>query len=111
LKQPYERLCELFEITLNQLCQINGGITTLPSSIMLWLMMLYHLVAGRDLLHDPCETGWLEKAILLVEADSWSEGHEILRSVMWVDFVHDSVGMEAFIAAKGPLDEVKDSRS
>ncbi|KAK5213575.1 hypothetical protein LTR41_001154 [Exophiala xenobiotica] len=99
LDQPYERLFDLFSSTLSKLCQ--SPCSVVPEPIMLWLMILHHLVAYKEASSsDAWENVRLNKAIALTGTDTWSQAHQGLRSVMWVDFVHDVPGRKVFDAAR-----------
>jgi hypothetical protein len=67
---------------------------------MLWLMILHHLVAYKEASSDAWENVRLNKAIALTRTDTWSQAHQVLRSIMWVDFVHDVPGRKVFDVAR-----------
>jgi hypothetical protein len=97
MKQPYPLLFNLFSSALSKLCQ--PGNFNMPRPIMLWLMILYHVVAFKQPSSDEWQSIWLSKAIFLTGISVWPEARRILKSVMWVDFVHDVPGQKAFEAA------------
>jgi len=66
---------------------------------MLWLMLLYHGTVYKGPSVDPWADDWLDRAVSLVGVDTWAQAHPVLRSVMWVDFVHDPAGQKAFLEA------------
>jgi hypothetical protein len=98
LEQPYERLFDLFSSTLSKLCQ--SPCSVVPEPIMLWLMILHRLVTYKEASSDAWENVRLNKALALTGTDTWSQAHQGLRSVMWVDFVHDVPGRKVFDAAR-----------
>ena len=53
MKQPYEHIFNLFSSALFKLCQSTSIIV--PRPIMLWLMILYHVVAYKE----PSPEDWL----------------------------------------------------
>lgn len=97
LGQPYDHLFETFKTELSQLCHISAAVV--PAPVMLWLMLLYHVTVykGPDL--DSWADDWLDRAVSLAGVEPWAEAHPVLRSIMWVDFVHDSTGKKAFLEA------------
>lgn len=69
------------------------GDTNISAPVMLWLGILSGLVSPR------CEEWqWkrINEARLRLGLSTWEETSEVLRSVMWVDFIHDSRGREVF---------------
>ncbi|MCJ1403245.1 hypothetical protein MMC11_006468 [Xylographa trunciseda] len=97
MEQRYEHLFNLFSSALLKLCQSTSIIV--PRPVMLWLIILYHAVVYRESSSQDCLSVWLDKAVPLTRVDTWPQIHIILRSVMWVDFVHDAPGKKAFEAA------------
>lgn len=89
--QPYERLSELYNATLVNCCQVSSE--PFPKPIMFWLVMLYHVVTG-----EPTSSGTVrfDKEFSPAQVDTWEEAHAILRSIMWIDFVHGNRGREIF---------------
>lgn len=67
---------------------------------MIWLMILNQVVAYKEASSDAWENARLNKAIVLTRMDTWLQAHEVLRSIMWVDFVHDAPGRRVFDAAR-----------
>ena len=94
MKQPYEHLFEIFSSALFKLCHSTS--ITVPQPIMLWLMILYHMVADKEPSSEDWQSIWLFKAVSLAEVNNWPEAHSILKSVMWVDFAHTTLGKRAF---------------
>ena len=105
--QPYAHLFSLFDGALFKVCQ--STIIIMPQPIMLWLMFLYHVVASDVPSPSDWQSVWLTKAITLTEVKTWPQAHKILRSVMWVGFVHDTPGKKAFGAAVQRLAPLKES--
>ena len=94
MKQRYEHLFNLFSSALFQLYQSTSIIV--PRPIMLWLLILYHVVANRESPPEDWLSFWLDKAVPLSGADTWPQALMVLKSVMWVGFVHDVPGKKAF---------------
>jgi hypothetical protein len=90
MKQPYERLFNLFQSAMFELLKSTSIIV--PQSILLWLMVTYHVVTYEQSAPDDWQTVWFKQAILMNRVDTWSKGLRILKSVMWVDFVHNVPG-------------------
>lgn len=105
MKQPYERLFNLFDSSLFKLCQCTS--TIVPQPIMLWLMILYHMVAYRQPSPGDWQSVWLGKAVSLTGIETWPQARIIPKSVMWVDFVHDAPGKKAFEVAAERLERLK----
>ena len=97
MKQPYEHLFHLFGSALFKLCQ--SASIMVPPPIMLWLMILYHLVAYIQPALEDWQSVWLGEAISLTGVSAWPEAHGVLKSIMWVGFVHDAPGRKVFDAA------------
>jgi hypothetical protein len=106
MKQPYEYLVNLFSSALFKLCQSTSIIV--PRPIMLWLMILYHVVAYKEPSPEDWQSVWLDKAVSLTRVNTWPQAHRILKSIMWVDFVHDTPGKKAFEAAIQRLERLKE---
>lgn len=107
MRQPYEHLFNLFGSALFKLC--NSTSIIVPQPIMLWLMVLYYMVAYDQPSPGDWQSVWLGKAISLTEVNAWPQARIVLKSVMWVDFVHDAPGKRAFEAAVQPLERPKES--
>lgn len=95
LDRPYQHLVELSRAALSELRQSQS--ISLPASINLWLAFTYHVVAFGQDIHNDEEEGWLDKAISSANIERWSQAHQILRAVMWVDFVHGATGKHAYM--------------
>lgn len=106
MKQPYPLLFNLFGTALSNLCQ--PAKFNMPRPIMLWLMILYHVVAYKQPSFDEWQSIWLRKAILFNGISVWLEARRILKSIMWVDFVHDVPGKKAFEEATRVRDKPQD---
>ncbi|KEF56386.1 uncharacterized protein A1O9_07967 [Exophiala aquamarina CBS 119918] len=94
---PFSRLHDLFSTEL----RVNFQSTSrcLPQSVLFWLLMIYNLVAYKDSCRTEWQTVWLDETIALDKTATWSDASTLLKSVMWVDFVHDAAGMKIFDAA------------
>ena len=97
MTQPYDHLLNLYSNALIRL-QKSTDIET-PVPIVLWLTMLSHVVTQREPSLADWRSTWLDEAILRAGIDSWPQAREMLRSMMWVDFVHNRLGKKAFEAA------------
>lgn len=106
MNQRHEHLFNLFSSALANLHQSTSNIV--PPPIMLWLMVLYTMVAYRELSPENWLSVWLDKAAPLTTVDTWPQAHIILRSVMWVGFVHDASGKKAFEAAIQRVERFKE---
>jgi hypothetical protein len=94
MEHPYDHLLNLYRNALFKLSEITD--LELPIPIVLWLTMLFHVVAHKEPSPADGLSVWLDKAILGANIDSWPQAREILRSIVWVDFIHDRLGQPAF---------------
>jgi hypothetical protein len=97
MEHPYDHLLNLYRNTLFKLRESTD--IDFPVPIVLWLTMLLHVVAHKEPSPADWLSVWLGKAILHADIDSWPQAREILRSIVWVDFIHDQLGKPAFEAA------------
>ena len=97
MTQPYERPFNIFSRALFSLCQSTNAVV--PPAVMLWLLLLYHLVAYEEPRPQDWQIIWLRKAVLIAGMKGWNDAHTLVRSVMWVDFVHDLPGKKAYKTA------------
>lgn len=97
MEHPYEHLLNLYHKALLKLRESKD--IEFPVPIVLWLAMLLYVVAHKESSPTDWLNVWLDKAILRADIDSWPQACEILRSIVWVDFIHDRRGKPAFEAA------------
>jgi hypothetical protein len=97
MDQPYDHLLSLYTNALSRLRKFTD--IDLPVPIVLWLTMLSHVVAHEEPSPADWRSIWFEEAILRADINSWAQALEILRSIAWVDFIHDRLGKQAFEAA------------
>ena len=97
MEQPSDHLLNLYSNALFRLRKSTD--IDLPVPIVLWLTMLSHVVAHKEPSPADWRSVWLDKAILRASIDSWPQAREILRSIAWVDFIHNRLGKQAFEAA------------
>jgi hypothetical protein len=93
----YEYLIELFSTKLWELHQSASMV--IPRPVVLWLLITYHLAVFEDPSLKKWQTLWLDETIALNRGATWADVNKILKSVMWVDFVHDALGRKIFGAA------------
>ena len=98
--QRFDRLLELYNKALFELCHLQG--LDLPAPISLWLTILPHLVSSARSARKDWHTEWLADVILQVRVEPWTQACGMLRSIAWVDFIHDQPGKHAFSLAKVP---------
>jgi hypothetical protein len=97
MEQPYDHLLNLYN---NALLKVHESMDKdLPVPIVLWLTMLSQVVSHEELSATDWRNFWLEKTILRAGINSWLQAREILRSLVWVDFIHGRLGKQAFDAA------------
>jgi hypothetical protein len=92
--QPYDHLLNLYSKALSRLHKSTG--IDLPVPIVLWLTILSHVVAHEEPSPTERRNVWLGQAILRAGIESWPQALEILRSIAWVDFIHNQPGKQAF---------------
>lgn len=97
MEQPYDHLLNCYSNSLFRLRKATD--IDLPVPIVLWLTMLSHVVAHKEPSHEEWRTVWLDEAISRAGIDSWSQAREILKSVLWIDFIHDQLGNKVFQSA------------
>jgi hypothetical protein len=97
MDQPYDHLLSLYSNALSRLRKFTD--IDLPVPIVLWLTMLSHAVAHEEPSPGNWRSVWLDEAILRSDINSWVQALEILRSIAWVNFIHDRLGKQAFEAA------------
>jgi len=95
--QPYDHLLKLYSNTLSRLRKATD--IDLPLPIVLWLTMLSHVVAHKEFSREDWRKVWLDEAVSRAGIDTWSQAREMLKSVVWIDFIHDSLGMKVFESA------------
>jgi hypothetical protein len=71
-------------------------------------MILYHVVAYKEPSPVDWLSVWLDNAVSLTGVDAWPQSHRTLKSVMWVNFVHDGPGEKVFEAAIQRLERLKE---
>lgn len=76
-------------------CLMTIDSQQMPPHLVLWLFMV-----GATLLFDASDDWWLKPAlrVKMSECDirSWSEMRHLLKSNLWIDFIHDSPGQLTF---------------
>lgn len=88
VKQPYASLIESYR---NALLELKRSSAEMPSSITLWLLLLWNTLispqSGLDF-----SRGWLGEVLVSLNIRSWIEIRKVLKDIMWVDFMHDEPG-------------------
>lgn len=98
MEHAYDNLFNTYSNALFSLHQSPD--IDLPVSIKLWLTILFHLVAHKEPCSGDWQIVWFDETITQAGLNSWSQVREILRSFMWVGFIHDRPGREFFEAAR-----------
>ena len=97
MEQPYDHLLNLYSSNLSMLRKATA--IDLPVPILLWLTMLSHVFAHKEPSYEDWREVWLDEAISRAGIDSWSQAREMLKSVLWIDFIHDRLGKKIFGSA------------
>ncbi|RDL42512.1 Uncharacterized protein BP5553_02491 [Venustampulla echinocandica] len=101
MEQPYDNLLNLYNKALSRLRKSTD--IDLPIPIVLWMTMLSNVVAPKELSRVDWRSVWLDEAVSRAGIDSWSQAREILKSVMWIDFIHDRLGKKVCESAMSRL--------
>ena len=97
MEQSYDHILDIYSSTLSRLRKATD--TDLPVPMVLWLTMMFHVVAHKE---SPCGDWakmWLDEAISCAGIGCWSQLREMLQSVVWIDFIHDRPGKKVFESA------------
>ena len=98
MEKPYEHLLDRSISTLRKLYNIESIGQTEP--IIFWLLTIFAvLVGGQDSCLPNWHRLWLQQSIRSNNIGSWSHAKDTLRSIAWIDFVHDQAGKRAFDVA------------
>ncbi|MCJ1472564.1 hypothetical protein MMC13_001213 [Lambiella insularis] len=95
--QSYDHLLDLYDGALYRLREATA--IDIPVSILFWLTMLSHVVAHKELAYEDWRHVWLDEAISHAGIGSWSQAREMLKSLVWIDFIHDQLGKKVFESA------------
>jgi hypothetical protein len=96
-EQPYDHLLSLLSNSLIKMRESSD--VDVPVPIVLWLTMLSHIVAEKEPYQEDWRGVWLDETLLRTGIDSWSQARDMLKSIVWVDFIHERLGKQAFEAA------------
>ena len=94
---PYDHLLDMYSNALFNLYKSTD--VALPVPIVLWLTMMINLVAHKEFNPEEWQGVWLDKTIEHAGLKSWYHAREMLKSFVWIDFVHDRPGKQTFEAA------------
>ena len=67
----------------------------LPPAFQLWLLFTWCVYAGADF-SDSWQASWQSKILQHLEVRIWDAVRKVLKSVMWVAFLHDPDGRRVF---------------
>jgi len=67
-----------------------------PPAIELWLLFMFALYAGVGSRKIDWLSSRLEQTIQLLDIRTWDDAKRVLKSVMWIDFLHDPSGRAFF---------------
>lgn len=87
----YHHLSEIFKESLRKLKSSTG----IPPWLILWLLIVV-CVSVFDEANDAWVQQWLAETLRLTGVQSWIEGRKALRSIMWIDLLHDRPGKVIF---------------
>jgi len=67
----------------------------LPPTIQLWLLLVWGVYSGTQL-HEEWLVLWLKRTLQHLQVETWEEMRKALKSVMWIEFLHDPHGKIVF---------------
>lgn len=92
--KPYLKLLDVYHAALGKLRRCPD--TAVPAPVSLWFTVLFHVLARREPSGADWPSVWLDEAITQVRVHEWDQAHDVLRAIMWVDFVHAQPGKRVF---------------
>lgn len=90
--QPNMRIVNDLYDALRSLHPASSTGFSAPPIIILWMILVWHAALRHTDAPDEWLRKWLDDVVSELGIQSWAEARDILRSIMWVGFVHDSVG-------------------
>lgn len=97
MQKPHEYLLNTYAAALQKLRQSPD--VNFPSPVALWFTLVYLVLACQDTVTEDWPGVWIDEAVACLRVDSWSQAHDMLKAIMWVDFVHTPTGLKAFDAS------------
>ncbi|KAM5385434.1 hypothetical protein ACJZ2D_001075 [Fusarium nematophilum] len=94
MKQRQQYLDDSFR---DALLKLNGSSTQPPLAVLLWLLMTWSMNVSGHVAEGNVQQ-WLDD-LLQSKFHSWTEAHDALKSVMWIDCMHNAAGKQVFEAA------------
>jgi hypothetical protein len=104
MKNSYDNLVGIYCNALLKLREY-GDVVILPS-IVLWLRMVLDVVDGAEDCRGDWLNTWFDEIISRASIQTWSQAHEMLRTMVWVGFVHDRRGKQAFDMAMSRIGKI-----
>lgn len=98
MQKPYKHLFTLLNSSMLEIYH-SASVEKLPPCLLLWLIMVFYMITKGFQNAGEWSHTWLQNAISATRMSTWPEMRQALKSVMWVDFVHDEIGQEAFKTA------------
>lgn len=97
LKTDYDGSLKRFGDALEAL-RGSDDLETVPAPLLLWMLLLRHALQqpGKTPSHD---TRWLPEVIGRLGLSSWEGARQIVKTMVWIDFLHDAKGKAAFSLA------------
>jgi len=78
------------------LLKMQARETNYPPAIQVWLLFTFAIYTSAGSYKDDWLYTRLEEALELLHIRTWDEARPVLKSVMWIDFLHDPVGSNIF---------------
>lgn len=80
--------------------RLRKAVSRVPETVPALVdLKLWVLLMGAIALLDP-EAGWLEDTVRrIAKGRPWEEVYELMRTIMWIDQVHDAPGKQVFDSA------------
>ncbi|CAM1505951.1 Fc.00g115880.m01.CDS01 [Cosmosporella sp. VM-42] len=95
MRQRQGYLDDAFRVALQKLEHTS---TQGPYVVLLWLLMMWNICVP-DRSGDGLFVDWLDDIILNSHFQSWMEARNVLKKIIWINYMHDAPGKMLFDAA------------
>ncbi|KAH6899740.1 hypothetical protein B0T10DRAFT_4199 [Thelonectria olida] len=82
------------EKLINALLRLRGLSIKIPPQVTFWFLMVLNVSFSSDVgrRHDM----WFDEVIETMGISTWGEAREVLKSLIWIDGLHDLKGKAVF---------------
>lgn len=77
----------------NSLNKIQHQLIDIPNSILFWLLTIWKSYVSEQIPKSQLED-WFEELVKRLTICDWEQARTLLKSIMWIDVLHDSKGEE-----------------